>query len=159
LTAGLGAIGGGWLSSTLLRRGWPLNRARKTAMLVCVLGVLPVMLTTAITDKWVAVLVFSLMMAAHQGWSSNLYTSISDMFPKHAVGAVAGIGGTAGSIGAISLLYLTSNLFNAQKNPGVDVDHVYTVIFIIAGLAYLAALGCFHFLVPRLEPVRNKTTV
>jgi ACS family hexuronate transporter-like MFS transporter len=156
LTAGFGSIGGGWLSSHFLRRGWSLNAARKTAMLLCVIAVLPIMLTTAITDKWVAVFIFSLMMAAHQGWSSNLYTSISDMFPKNAVGAVAGIGGTAGAIGAISLLYLTANLFNAQKAAGADVDHVYTVIFVIAGLAYLAALACFHFLVPRLEPVRNR---
>jgi ACS family hexuronate transporter-like MFS transporter len=154
LTAGLGSIGGGWLSSSFLKRGWSVNGARKTAMLVCVLGVLPVMLTTTITSQWVAVLVFSLMMASHQGWSSNLYTSISDMFPKQAIGAVAGVGGTAGSIGSILLLYLTSDLFNAQKAAGANVDHVYTVIFVIAGGAYLAALACFHFLVPRLEPVR-----
>ncbi|MEO6569699.1 MAG: MFS transporter [Opitutaceae bacterium] len=155
LTAAFGSIAGGWLSSRFLRWGWSLNAARKTAMLICVLGVLPVMLTTTITDKWVAVLVFSLMMASHQGWSSNLYTSISDMFPKNAVGVVAGLGGTAGAIGAISLLYLTSNLFNAQKAAGANVDHVYTVIFIIAGLSYIAALACFHFCAPKLEPVRE----
>jgi ACS family hexuronate transporter-like MFS transporter len=139
----------------LIKHGWSVNRARKTAMLVCVICVLPVMLTTAVTNKWVAVAIFSLMMAAHQGWSSNLYTSVSDMFPKHAVGVVSGIGGTAGSIGAILLLYLTSNLFSTQKDAGVDVDHVYTVIFIIAGFAYLAALSCFHFLAPRMEPVKK----
>jgi ACS family hexuronate transporter-like MFS transporter len=154
-TAGLGSIGGGWLSSSLIHRGWSVNAARKTAMLVCVLGVLPVMLTSQVTNPWIAVLILSAMMAFHQGWSSNLYTSISDMFPKHAVGAVAGIGGTAGSIGAIALLYLTSDLFKAQKAAGANVDQVYTVIFVIAGLAYLAALACFHFLVPNLEPVRN----
>lgn len=153
LMAACGSIGGGWLSSSFLRRGWSLNRARKTTMLLSVLCVLPVMLTTQITHQWVGVLVFGLMMASHQSWSSNLYTSISDLFPKHAVGAVAGIGGTAGSIGAILLLALTSNLFNAQA-PGAGTDHVYTVIFVIAGFAYLAALLCFHLLVPRMEPVR-----
>lgn len=153
LTAALGSIGGGWLSSQFLRRGWSLNAARKVAMLVCVLSVLPVMFTTAVSNQWIAVAIFSLMMAAHQGWSSNLYTSISDMFPKHAVGAVAGIGGTAGAIGAISLLYLTSGLFDAQKTAA-DGDHVYTTIFVIAGLSYLAALGCFHLLAPRLDPVK-----
>ena len=142
------------MSSALLNRGWSLNAARKTAMLVCILGILPVMCTSAVTQPWMAVVILSLMMACHQGWSSNLYTSISDMFPKQAVGAVAGIGGTAGSIGAIALLYLTSDLFKSAKAAGANVDHVYTVIFIIAGAAYVAALACFHFLVPKLEPVR-----
>jgi ACS family hexuronate transporter-like MFS transporter len=154
--AGIGAIGGGGLSSSLIKRGWSVNAARKTAMLVCVLGVLPVMGTTFVTSPWMAVLILSLMMAFHQGWSSNLYTSISDMFPKHAVGSVAGIGGTAGSIGAIALLYLTSDLFKSAKAAGTNVDHVYTVIFIIAGFAYIAALACFHLLVPKLEPVRDR---
>ncbi len=156
LTAALGSVGGGWLSSSLLKHGWSVNRARKTAMLVCVLCVLPVMCTTAVTNKWLAVAIFSLMMAAHQGWSSNLYTSVSDMFPKHAVGVVAGIGGTSGSIGAILLLQLTKNLFDSQKNAGVDADHVYTVIFVLAGFAYLAALGCFHLLAPKMEPVKKE---
>ncbi len=153
--AGIGAIAGGGLSSSLIHRGWSVNAARKTAMLICVLGVLPVMATTFVTSPWMAVLILSLMMAFHQGWSSNLYTSISDMFPKHAVGAVAGIGGTAGSIGSILLLYLTSDLFNSAKAAGTNVNHVYTVIFVLAGFAYIAALACFHFLVPKLEPVRN----
>jgi ACS family hexuronate transporter-like MFS transporter len=153
LTAGCGSIGGGWLSSQLLRRGWSLNAARKVAMLACVLAVLPVMFTPFVSRPWLAVAIISLMMAAHQGWSSNLYTSISDLFPKHAVGAVAGIGGTAGAIGAISLLYLTSGLFNAQK-AGANTDHVYAIIFVIAGLSYLAALGCFHLLTPHLKPVK-----
>jgi ACS family hexuronate transporter-like MFS transporter len=154
LTAGFGSVGGGWLSSALINRGWSINASRKTAMLVCILGILPVMFTSAVTQPWMAVVILSLMMACHQGWSSNLYTSISDMFPKQAVGAVAGIGGTAGSIGAIALLYLTSDLFKSAKAAGANVDHVYTVIFIIAGAAYVAALACFHFLVPKLEPVR-----
>ena len=115
LMAFCGSIGGGWLSSSLLHRGWSLNAARKTAMLISVLCVLPVMLATSITSMWLAVFVFGLMMAAHQSWSSNLYTSISDLFPKHAVGAVAGVGGTAGSIGAIMQLLLASILFKAQK--------------------------------------------
>ena len=156
LTAGFGSVGGGWLSSALINRGWSINGSRKTAMLVCILGILPVMFTSVVTQPWMAVAILSLMMACHQGWSSNLYTSISDMFPKQAVGAVAGIGGTAGSIGAIALLYLTSDLFKSAKAAGANVDHVYTVIFIIAGAAYVAALACFHFLVPKLEPVRTR---
>lgn len=154
LMADVGSIGGGWLSSSLLKRGWSVNAARKTAMLVCVICVLPVMLVTQVGSMWFAIFLVGLATAAHQGWSSNLYTSISDMFPKHAVATVAGIGGTAGGIGAMSLLALTSRLFNSSTVAG-GTDHVYTTLFIIAGLAYLAALGCFHLCVPRLEPVRN----
>ena len=150
LMADVGSIGGGWLSSHLLKRGWSINAARKTAMLVCVLGVLPVMLTTQVSSMWMAIFLVGLATASHQGWSSNLYTSISDMFPKHAVATVAGIGGTAGALGAILLLKLTSMLFDSSASNA----QTYTVLFIIAGVAYLAALACFHFLVPKLEPVK-----
>jgi ACS family hexuronate transporter-like MFS transporter len=151
--ADAGSIGGGWLSSALLKRGWPVNSARKVAMLVCVLGVLPVVLVTQIGNMWLAIFLVGLATAGHQGWSSNLYTSISDMFPKQAVATVAGIGGTAGGIGAMALLALTSRLFNAAPAAG-GTEHVYTVLFTIAGLAYVAALAGFHLCVPRLAPVR-----
>ena len=155
LMADVGSIGGGWLSSALLKRGWTVNAARKTAMLVCVLCVLPVMLVTQIGNMWFAIFLVGLATAAHQGWSSNLYTSISDMFPKHAIATVAGIGGTAGAIGAMSLLALTSRLFNSSTAAG-GTEHVYTTLFVIAGFAYLAALGAFHLCAPRLEPVRKQ---
>ncbi len=155
LMADVGSIGGGWLSSTLLKRGWSLNKARKTAMLVCVIGVMPVALTTfvPIEWKWVAICIVGLAMASHQGWSSNLYTSVSDLFPKHAVATVAGIGGTAGGLGTMGLLKLTAILFDSQAKNSNN-EHVYTLLFTFAGLAYLAALACFHFLVPKMEPVR-----
>jgi MFS transporter, ACS family, hexuronate transporter len=155
LMADVGSIGGGWLSSTLLKRGWSLNKARKTAMLVCVIGVLPVALTTfvPIEWKWVAICIVGLAMASHQGWSSNLYTSVSDLFPKHAVATVAGIGGTAGGLGTMGLLKLTAILFDSQAKNSNN-EHVYTLLFTFAGLAYLAALACFHFLVPKMEPVK-----
>ena len=151
LMADVGSIGGGWLSSYLLKRGWTTNAARKTAMLVCVLGVLPVTLTTQVSSLWTAIFLVGLATACHQGWSSNLYTSVSDMFPKHAVATVAGIGGTAGALGAILLLKLTSMLFDSNASN----SQTYTVLFIVAGAAYLAALGCFHLLVPKLEPVKS----
>jgi ACS family hexuronate transporter-like MFS transporter len=143
------------LSSSLLKRGWSLNAARKTAMLICVLGVLPVMLTTQISSLWLGVILVGLAMAAHQGWSSNLYTSISDLFPKHAVATVAGIGGTAGSLGAIALLKFTSWLFARAEAQHTDTSHVYPVLFIIAGLTYLVAFLSFHLLVPKMEPVEE----
>jgi ACS family hexuronate transporter-like MFS transporter len=154
LMADFGSIGGGALSSGLLRRGWSLNAARKTAMLVCVILVLPIVLVTRVDSMWLAIFLVGLATAAHQGWSSNLYTSISDMFPKHAVATVAGIGGTAGALGAMSLLALTSRLFRASTTAG-GTEHVYTVLFTLAGFAYLAALGGFQLCVPRLDPVRD----
>lgn len=155
LMADVGSIGGGWLSSTLLKRGWSLNKARKTAMLICVIGVLPVALTTfvPIEWKWIAICIVGLAMASHQGWSSNLYTSVSDLFPKHAVATVAGIGGTAGGLGTMGLLKLTAILFDSQAKNSNN-EHVYTLLFTFAGQAYLAALACFHFLVPKMEPVK-----
>ena len=185
LMASFGSVGGGWLSSSFLHRGWSLNRSRKTAMLLSVLCTLPIMLTTQVSSMWLGVFICGLMMAAHQSWSSNLYTSISDLFPKHAVGAVAGIGGTAGSIGAILYLALASDLFKtaraataaaadavsaaatnaapaavaaakaAAADAAASADHVYTVIFVIAGLAYLCAIICFHLLVPKMELVKK----
>ena len=154
LMADVGSIGGGWLSSSLLKRGWSLNAARKTAMLICVLGVLPVMLTAQISNLWLGVFLVGLAMASHQGWSSNLYTSISDMFPKHAVATVAGLGGTAGAIGAVALLKFTSWLFARAEAQHADTSHVYPVLFVIAGTTYLAALLGFHLLAPRMEPVQ-----
>ena len=184
LMAAGGSIAGGSLSSWLIKRGRSINAARKTAMFVSVLCVLPVMFTTQVSNVWLAVLLVGLLLAAHQSWSSNLYTSVSDLFPKHAVGAVSGYGGTAGAIGATALLYLTSSLFDARKTAlaaataavtsaqaggnqaalGVaqvaldaakaNADHVYTVIFVIAGFAYVAALTSFHLLVPKMEPVK-----
>ncbi|HEX3101301.1 MAG TPA: MFS transporter, partial [Pyrinomonadaceae bacterium] len=91
--ATIGSIGGGWLSSTLIRRGWTVNAARKTAMLICALFVLPVVFATSTGNLWLSVLLISLAAAGHQGWSANIFTFASDMFPKQAVGSVVGLGG------------------------------------------------------------------
>lgn len=154
LMADLGSIAGGWFSSFLLGRGWSVNWSRKIAMMVGVACVLPVVSVTQIKDFWVAIFVVGLANAGHQGWSSNLYTSVSDLFPKHAVGTVAGIGGTAGGIGAMSLLALTSRLFSGST--AVNNREAYAVLFSIAGLAYLAAFAAFHFCVPRMLAVRAR---
>src|SRR5258706_9836619 len=98
LAADIGSIGGGWLSSALIKRGWSLNRARKTAMLICACCVLPVFLASRTNNLWYAVSLISLAMAAHQGWSANLFATVGDMFPNHAVGSVTWIGGMAAGI-------------------------------------------------------------
>jgi ACS family hexuronate transporter-like MFS transporter len=152
LMADVGSIGGGWLSSWLLGRGWTVNAARKLAMLVCALCVLPVMFAAVVPNMWVAVFFVGLAASAHQGFSSNLFTTASDMFPKQAVGSVVGLGGTAGALGAMLLLTLTARLFGNSAAATGD-KAVYTTLFVIAGSAYLLSLAAMHALSPKLQPV------
>jgi MFS transporter, ACS family, hexuronate transporter len=144
LLADIGSIGGGWISSALLKRGWTPNGARKLAMLVCALAVTPIVFAASGVSQWTAILLISLAASAHQGWSANLFTLTSDMFPKRAVGSVVGIGGTAGAVGGMFIALLVGAVLQATGS--------YVPIFIIAGSAYLVALLLIHLLVPRLQP-------
>ena len=146
LVADVGSIGGGWLSSHFLKRGWTPNAARKTAMLGCALAVVPIVFAAQTTNLWLAVALVSIAAAAHQGWSANLFTLTSDMFPKQAVGSVVGIGGMAGAIGGMFIALIVGEIL--QKTGS------YVPIFIIAGSAYLVALLIIHILAPRLEPAK-----
>jgi MFS transporter, ACS family, hexuronate transporter len=145
LIADVGSVAGGWLSSTLIKRGWTVNGARKTAMLICALSVVPVVFAANASNVWVAVLLVGLAAAAHQGWSANLFTTTSDMFPRKAVGSIVGIGGMAGAVGGMLI----------SKIVGYTLQWTgsYVPIFIIAGSAYLVALLVIHLLAPKLEPV------
>jgi ACS family hexuronate transporter-like MFS transporter len=144
LLADIGSIGGGWLSSSLIKRGWTPNRARKTAMLICALCVLPVMFAANVSNLWVAVVIVGIAAAAHQGWSANLFTLTSDMFPRKAVGSIVGFGGMGGAVGGMFIALLVGAILQATKS--------YVPVFVIAGSAYLVALIFIHLLVPRLEP-------
>jgi ACS family hexuronate transporter-like MFS transporter len=144
VSADVGSIGGGWLSGSLIKRGWSVNKSRKVAMLVCALAVVPIMFAAHASNLWVAVALVSLAAAAHQGWSANIFTMASDMFPRRAIGSVVGIGGMAGSIGGM-LIATTVGLI-------LQYTGSYLPIFVIAGSAYLAALLIIHLLAPRLEP-------
>jgi ACS family hexuronate transporter-like MFS transporter len=146
LIADVGSIGGGWLSSWFIKRGWSVNRARKTAMLACALAVTPIAFASTTTDLWIAVGLVGLATAAHQGWSANLYTLASDTFPRQAVGSVVGFGGMAGAIGGMLFAKLTGYIL---QNTGS-----YVPVFLIAASVYLVALGIIHALVPKLEPAR-----
>jgi ACS family hexuronate transporter-like MFS transporter len=146
LVADVGSISGGWLSSTLIKRGWSVNAGRKTAMLVCALAVLPMMFASGARDLWVAVGLISIAAAAHQGWSANLFTLVSDTFPRQAVGSVVGLGGMAGAVGGMLIAKLTGYL--------LQVTGSYVPVFLMASFAYLIALALIHLLVPRLEPAR-----
>ncbi len=143
--ATVGSIGGGWLSSWLIRRGWSLNGARKTAMLTFALMVVPIVFATQVHSMWAAVALITLAAGAHQGWSANLFTTASDAFPRHAVASVVSFGGMAGAVGGMGFARLTGYLLQATGS--------YFVVLLIAGVAYLAALAIFHLLVPRLAPL------
>jgi ACS family hexuronate transporter-like MFS transporter len=144
--ASVGSIGGGWLSSSLVKRGWTLNRSRKTALLVCALAVTPIMIAARTTSPWLAVSLIAIAAGAHQGWSANMYTLASDMFPRSAVASVVGFGTMAGAI---------SGMFVA-KAVGYILQHTgsYVPVFVIAGLAYLIAFVFVQALSPRLEPAK-----
>jgi ACS family hexuronate transporter-like MFS transporter len=146
LIADLGSVGGGWLSSSLLRRGWSTNAARKTTMLVAAVAVVPIAFAPAVRSEWAAVAIIGLAAAAHQGWSANLFTLAPDMFPRQDVGSVVGIGGTAGAIGGMLIAKLTGWILQYTGS--------YVPVFLIAASGYLVALAILHALVPRLERVK-----
>lgn len=145
--ADVGSVGGGWLSSRLIKQGWTVNKARKTAMLICAICVVPVVLAAFVTNMWVAVILIAVAASAHQGWSCNIFTMASDMFPRRAVGSVVGIGGMAGAIGGSLFASATGYVLQATHSN-------YVPIFIACGSAYLIALLIIHLLVPKLEPAK-----
>ncbi len=146
LLSDLGSIAGGWFSSSLIKHGWSVNAARKTALLVCALAVVPIFFAANAKNLWVAVGLLSLAAAAHQAWAANLFTAASDMFPRQAVGSVVGIGGMAGGIGGMLIALLVGQILQRSGS--------YVPIFIIAGSAYLVALLVIHLFAPRMEPAK-----
>jgi len=146
LLSDVGSIAGGWMSSRLLHAGYSLNAARKYAMLACAVLVLPVFGVAYVNSLWGAVAIVGLAAAAHQGFSCNLFTLPSDVFPRRAVGSLIGIGGTAGAIGGMLL----------AKYAVWVLDRLGTFkpLFVFAGCAYLLALLVVHLLSPRLAPAR-----
>lgn len=146
IIADIGSIGGGWISSALIKRGWSINAGRKIAMLICALSVVPIAFAARTSSLWTAVFLIGLAAAAHQGWSANMFTIASDMFPRRAVGSVVGIGGMAGAVGGMLIARVVGEILQRTGS--------YVPIFIIAASAYLVALGFIHLLAPRLEPAK-----
>lgn len=149
LLSDAGSIAGGWLSSRLLRLGWSVNRARKTALLICALCATPVMFAAQASNVWVAVAIIGLAAAAHQGFSANLYALPADLLPRGGVASVVGIGGALGACGGM--------LMSKYTGWTLDADRGYAPIFVIASCAYLVALAVVHVLSPRLEPAPEVT--
>lgn len=146
LISDVGSVAAGWLSSWLIKSGRTVNIARKIAMLICAVGVIPVVYAYRVENTWSAVLLIGLAAACHQGFSANLFTLTSDMFPVRAVGSVVGIGGMAGAIGGLFIATVVGHVLQWTGS--------YRVPFLIAGSAYLLAIVIIHLLVPRLEPAK-----
>lgn len=142
--ATVGSVSGGWFSSSLIKRGWSINRSRKTIMLLCALAVTPIVIAARTNSLWLAVVLIALAAAAHQGWSANLFTTASDMFPSSAVGSVVGTGAMAGAFGGMLVAKLAGYVLEWTGS--------YVPVFIVAGSAYLLALLVLHALAPRMEP-------
>ncbi len=146
LAADIGSVGGGWISSSLIGRGWSVNASRKTAMFICASCALPMLFAAHASSLWVAVALLCLATAAHQGWSANLFTLSSDMFPRHSIGSVIGIIGTTGAIGGMLIAEVVGYVLQRTGS--------YALIFVFAACAYLVALGVIHLIVPDLAPVQ-----
>jgi len=145
--ADAGSIGGGWLAGRFMKLGWSLNAARKGAMLVCALAVVPIVFAPSMHHLWGAVGLIGLAAAAHQGWSANLFTTTSDLYPSAAVASVVGLGGFAGAVSGALVATAVGFILQATGS--------YALLFGAAGGMYLLALAVIHTLVPRWAPVRE----
>lgn len=146
-----GSVGGGWLPLKLIRNNWSVFRARKTSMLIYAISVLPIIFAQLLGEinMWLAVIVIGMATSSHQAWSANIFTTVSDMFPKKAVASVIGIGGMAGGLGSILLsLLVQKNMFVYYRSIG-QIETAYYIMFFICGAAYLLAWTIMHFLIPK----------
>jgi|HigsolmetaAR201D_1030396.scaffolds.fasta_scaffold04546_7 Sugar phosphate permease len=146
LMADFGSVGGGWISGHLIRRGMPNGRARKIAMILCA-GCMPIAALAVLAESpAVAIALVCFATMGHQGWSANLYTTTSDIFPRQAVASVTGIGGCFGGLGGV--------IFSAVL-PGYIVSHFgYTPMFLIMGTFHLIAFAVVHLMLRDMRPIR-----
>jgi ACS family hexuronate transporter-like MFS transporter len=149
----VGSIGGGYLSSWLIKKGWPVYKARKTALLVAAFCVIPIVATRYTTDMWFVVALISLSVAANQAWSANIFAIVPDMFPKKAISSVVGLGGMAGAIGSVLFPLFIGFILDYYKNSG-NIIAGYNIIFLICGSSFLIAWIIIHLLAPKMEKVK-----
>jgi MFS transporter, ACS family, hexuronate transporter len=147
LISWIGGIFIGWLSSRFLKKGWSLDRGRKMGFIVCALFALPVMLVPHLTNMWLAVALIAIAAGGHCGWSANIFSLMSDIFPRKATASVTGIGGFAGAVGGALIAQLVGRLL---QNMGIDG---YTIPFLIASMGYFIALAILHLLIPQIKPI------
>jgi len=150
----VGSIFGGWLSGYFIKKGWVVNKARRVSMLVFALLPLPVVFAQALGQysMWFAVLIVGIAAAAHQAWGANLMTTVSDMFPKHAVASVMGLGGMVGGISGFLMSQGVGWLLDYYRNNN-SIETGYYVIFLLCGTAYIIAWTLFNILAPKMKRV------
>ncbi len=147
-----GSIGGGWLSSYFIRKGMPVLKARKLTLLIVAFAVMPIFLARFATDIWVAVAILSIAAAAHQAWSANIFTIVSDIIPKRGVSSVVGLGGMAGSIGSTFFPLVVGGLLEYYREAG-NIGAGYNILFIICGSTYLLAWIIIQLLTAKMTPI------
>jgi ACS family hexuronate transporter-like MFS transporter len=147
LMADLGSIFGGWLSGKLIKTGWSINKARKITLLICALLILPVSFVAITESKWIAIFLIALGAAGHQAWSANIFTLVSDVFPKKATASVVGIGGMVGAVAGIISTLILGSVLDQANNTG------FFWAFLLAGSSYLILLGVVHLLMPTMNPL------
>ena len=148
----VGSIGGGYLSSWFIKKGWPIFKARKTSMLIFAFCIVPIITAQFATNIWQAVALISLAAAGHQAWSATIFTTASDMFPKRAVSSVVGLGGMAGAVGGILFPIFIGFILDKYKDSG-NITIGYNIIFCICGGAYLLAWVVMHLFTPKMKQV------
>lgn len=155
ILSSIGSVGGGWIPLNFMKHGMPAFKARKTSMLLIALCVFPIVFAQYLgqINMWLAVLVIGIAAAAHQAWSANIFTTVSDMFPKRAVASVTGIGGMAGGLGGILLTALVQKQMFVYYESINQLDKAYFIMFLICGGAYLLAWVLMHFLAPRMKQI------
>lgn len=153
----LGSVGGGYLPLNLIKKNWPVFRARKTSMFMYALLVFPILFAQYLgtLNMWFAVLVIGIAAAAHQAWSANIFTTVSDMFPKHTVGSVTGIGGMFGALGGILLsLLVQKNLFVYYRSIN-QIETAYYIMFAWCAISYILSWLIMHLLVPKVNVIED----
>jgi ACS family hexuronate transporter-like MFS transporter len=147
ILADAGSIFGGYLSGAFMRKGWTVNKARKITLLICALIILPVSFVAVTESKWVAIILIGIAAGGHQAWSANIFTLVSDVFPKKATASVVGIGGMIGAVAGILADKALGSVLDTAGNSG------YFWAFLIAGSCYLIILGFVHLLMPKMTPL------
>ncbi|MEH0153190.1 MFS transporter [Limibacter armeniacum] len=154
--ADLGSIAGGWLSSSLIQKGYSVNAGRKITMLICGLCVLPVAMAPHVESQWTAVALIALAAAAHQAWSANIFTVASDVFPKKATASIVGIAGMAGAVGGFLADWGVGHVLESARDAAGNLPQdAYTIPFVVAAFGYLIALGVIQLFIPKLETLKK----